>query len=81
MTTIGGKSRIKRPTQPQIIIQRAEGINEFLCIETAIGQPGDSYVYWVGDPKAATKFDSKYAAKCRIRGIEDVPLSRVYRSV
>jgi hypothetical protein len=75
MTAIGGKSYIKRlkPTQPQFVVQSAPNINLYLKIGAELA--------WVGDPNAATKFDSKYAAKCRVRELADVPDGRVFKEL
>lgn len=70
MTAIGGKTKTVKPSQPQFVVQKAGDVNEFLKL-------GED-VAWVGDPNAATKFDSKYAAKCRVRELEDVPTTRCY---
>lgn len=70
MTTIGGKTKIKKPSQPQYVVKASEHTNEYLKLGEAIE--------WVGDPNAATKFDSKYAAKCRVRELADIPATRCY---
>ena len=36
---------------------------------------------WIGDPNAATKFNSKYEAKSRTRDMEDIPASRVFHTL
>lgn len=78
MTAIGGKHRRpKLPSQPQIVVQRATHANEFLVIGTDEGRL--SHITWVGDPNAATKFNSKYEAKSRIREFADVPETRQFK--
>lgn len=73
MVAIGGKTKVRKPQQPQVVVQRSEGVNEFLKLGEEIA--------WVGDPNAATKFDSKYAAKSRVRDMEDVPMSRRFMQI
>jgi hypothetical protein len=71
---IGGKTRrAARPAQPQFVVRRAPLANAFMQLITV---DGVTTLAWIGDPAAATKFDSKYAAKCRVREIADVPDSR-----
>lgn len=41
----------------------------------------DINVHWVGDPNAATKFDSKYSAKERTRNIENVSATRCFKEL
>jgi hypothetical protein len=78
MTTIGGKTKKpKLPSQPQVVVQLAHGINQYAKIITA-GEDGGESVAWIGDPNAATKFDSKYAAKSRVRDADWVPETRVF---
>lgn len=67
---IGGKTKIKKPSQPQFVVQKSSLDNEFLKL--------GEQITWVGDPKAATKFDSKYQAKYRVRELEDVPATRCF---
>ncbi len=72
---IGGKSRKPDlPKQPQIVIQRAEGVNEYAIFGT--DDKGNSIVAWIGDPNAASKFNSKYEAKSRTREMENIPETR-----
>lgn len=80
MTTIGGKTKTVKPTQPQYVVQLAPHLNEFAKLEYSINL-NDVVVYWIGDPNAATKFDSKYAAKARMREFEDVPATRCFREL
>lgn len=70
---IGGKTKLKKPIQPQFVVQRSENANEFLKL-------GEQIV-WVGDPNSATKFDSKYQAKTRVRELEDVPQTRCFKEL
>lgn len=78
MVTIGGKTRKPQaPNKPQVVIQRGFGLNEY----APIGSDEESNITlaWVGDPNAATKFDSKYDAKNRTRHIDDIPDNRSFR--
>jgi hypothetical protein len=78
MVAIGGKSRkAKAPAQPQVVIQRAAFTNEFALLGT--DEKGFAIVTWIGDPNAATKFNSKYEAKARTREMENIPESRVLK--
>lgn len=77
MTTIGGKTKTKKPTQPQYVVQLALHLNEF----ARLIYDEEVTVTWIGDPNAATKFDSKYAAKARMREFEDVPATRCFREL
>jgi len=77
MITIGGKIKTVKPTKPQYVVQLAANLNEFAKLEWT---GGDIDVTWIGDPNAATKFDSKYAAKARMREFE-VPATRCFKEV
>ena len=78
MVTIGGKTKkSKVPSKPQVVIQRGFGVNEYAQI--GMDDKQNVTLAWVGDPNAATKFESKYDAKNRTRNIEDIPESRTYR--
>jgi hypothetical protein len=78
MATIGGKSRKpKVPTKPQVVIQRGFSLNEYALI--GIDDKHNVTLAWVGDPNAASKFESKYDAKNRTRHIADIPENRSYR--
>lgn len=78
MLTIGGKPRkAKLPSQPQVVVQRAAFTNEFALLST--DDKGLAHITWIGDPNAATKFNSKYEAKSRVREWENVPESRVFK--
>ena len=78
MVTIGGKARKpKVPTKPQVVIQRGFGLNEYALIGSDDRQ--NITIAWVGDPNAATKFESKYDAKNRTRHIGDIPENRSFR--
>lgn len=76
---IGGKTKPKKPTQPQFVVQAAEHVNEYALFKT--GTTGHINITWVGDPNSATKFDSKYQAKSRVREIENVPTTRCFRKL
>lgn len=75
---IGGKTKVKKPTQPQYVVQIAEHINEYLKL-TFDGSTINAF--WVGDPNSATKFDSKYQAKTRVREFDNVPQTRCFREL
>ena len=80
MVTIGGKHRKpKLPSQPQVVIQLAAHLNQY----AAIGMDGDqrATLAWIGDPNAATKFNSKYEAKTRVRDFADIPSTRVFHTL
>ncbi len=75
MVQIGGKSKkVAKPSQPQFVVQISQSVNEYAKL-TVEG------VDWVGDPNAATKFDSKYAAKTRVRELVDVPDTRCFKEL
>ena len=77
MTAIGGKSRKSdAPSQPQYVIKLAEGLNQFAQISP--DAQGHTVISWIGDPNAATKFNSKYEAKSRTREMENIPATRVF---
>lgn len=77
MVAIGGKPRkAKLPSQPQVVVQRAAFTNEFALFSAVAGA---TVITWIGDPNAATKFNSKYEAKSRVREMEDVPETRVFK--
>ena len=78
MATIGGKTKVRKPTQPQFVVQSAPTLNSYAKLEYI---EGDVIVNWVGDPNAATKFDSKYAAKARVRELADVPETRCFKEL
>lgn len=80
MATIGGKSRKpKNPTKPQFVIQRAIGLNEYAQI--GMDDKSNVTLAWVGDPNAASKYDSRYDAKFRTRHIEDIPTTRMFKAL
>ncbi len=77
MTVIGGKTRkAKLPAQPQIVIKLAHGLNQFAQI--SLDDKNQITLSWIGDPNAATKFNSKYEAKLRTRDMADIPETRVF---
>lgn len=77
MAIIGGKSRKPNaPEKPQIVIQRGPGQNEYALI--GMDEKSQTTISWVGDPNAATKYDSRYDAKYRTRYI-DIPEGRTFR--
>jgi hypothetical protein len=77
MAVIGGKPRKpKLPSQPQIVIQLAAHLNQYAAI--GMDEKQNATLAWIGDPNAATKFNSKYEAKSRTRDMADVPETRVF---
>lgn len=80
MVAIGGQHRKpKLPAQPQVVVQRASSTNEFALI--GADDKGLTTITWIGDPNAATKFNSKYEAKSRVREMVDVPDTRVFKAL
>jgi hypothetical protein len=80
MTAIGGKSRkAKLPAQPQVVVRRASSTNEFALF--GADAAGSTVISWIGDPNAATKFNSKYEAKSRTREMVDIPETRVFAAL
>jgi hypothetical protein len=78
MTAIGGKHRKpKLPSQPQIVIQWAPDAKRYAKLD--VDEKQFAIIAWVGDPNAATKFNSKFEAKSRTRDMADIPDSRVFR--
>lgn len=77
MTVIGGKSRKEKlPSQPQFVVKLAFDLNQYAVI--GMDDKSHATIVWIGDPNAATKFNSKYEAKSRIREFADVPATRVF---
>lgn len=76
---IGGKTKIKKPSQPQFVVQLAEGLNQYLKIISH--EDGHMVLIWIGDPNSATKFDSKYGAKSRVREMADIPATRCFKEL
>lgn len=80
MVAIGGKPRKKSlPTQPQFVVQEAPFTNRYVLLST--DEKGNLVIGWIGDPNAATKFNSKYEAKSRVRGMENIPETRVFKAL
>lgn len=79
MTAIGGKTKLKKASQPQYVVQLSWHINEYALFKT--DDNGLLNIHWVGDPNAATKFDSKYQAKYRVRELADVPGTRCFKQL
>jgi hypothetical protein len=78
MVAIGGKPRkAKLPAQPQVVVQLDANTNRFALFGT--DDKGLTILSWIGDPNAATKFNSKFEAKSRTREMADIPDSRVFR--
>jgi hypothetical protein len=80
MTTIGGKHREpKLPSQPQFVIEWALNSNRFATF--GVDDKGHTTIGWIGDPNAASKFNSKFEAKSRTRDMANIPDSRVFREL
>ena len=79
MIVIGGKTKAHKPTQPQFVVQIAGHINEYALIKA--DDTGHLHINWVGDPNSATKFDSKYQAKSRVREIANIPETRCFKQL
>lgn len=79
MVQVGGTLKKKQaaPVKPQFVIQWMDGVNEHALLKN--DEKGNVMLAWVGDPYAATKFESKYDAKNRTSHIADIPESRVFR--
>lgn len=79
MVQIGGKTKkAHKPTQLQFIVQEAHGKNSYL--KFVADDNGVSFV-WTSDPNEAVKFNSKYAAKERVRDIIDLPATRCFKEL
>jgi hypothetical protein len=76
---IGGKTKkkLQAPSKPQVVIQLAFGLNQFALL--GADDKGNVTLSWIGDPYAATKYESKYDAKNRTRHIAEIPESRVFK--
>ncbi len=79
MTIIGGPRKIVRAAQPQYVVRASAHTNEYLLLKT--NDRGQLHAEWIGDPNAATKFDSRYQAKERTRELENVPDTRLFAEV
>lgn len=75
---IGGKTKVLKATQPQFVVQLSPNHNEYMKLDF---DGTNINVLWVGDPNAATKFDSKYSAKERTRDIDNVPATRCFKEL
>ena len=76
---IGGKTKkAHKATQPQFVVEKAYGVNEYL--KFVADDSGLSFT-WTSDPNDATKLDSKYAAKERVRDIEGLPVTRCFKEL
>lgn len=79
MVAIGGKTKkAHKPAQPQFVVQKAYGVNEYL--KFVADDSGLSFT-WTSDPNDATKFDSKYAAKERVRDIEGLSATPCFKEL
>lgn len=76
---IGGKTKIKKAAQPQFVVQMAETLNEYLLFRVDVDN--GFTINWVGDPKSASKFNSKFQAKCRVRELEGIPATRCFKEL
>jgi hypothetical protein len=73
----GGKSRKEKlPSQPQFVVQLSSELNQYALI--GMDEKNMATLTWIGDPNAATKFNSKYEAKSRVRDMVDIPTTRVF---
>lgn len=80
MTAIGGKTKTKaKPTQPQFVVQLAPHLNQYALFK--LDDEGELHINWVGDPNSATKFDSRFAAKYRVREYDNVPATRCFKEL
>lgn len=70
---IGGTTKLKKSSQPQFVVQKSGILNEYLKL--------GEQITWVGDPNSATKFDSKYQAKTRVRELADIPETRCFKEL
>lgn len=76
---IGGtKRKPLKATQPMFVVQKGYLANEYMKL---VYEDGQVTIIWVGDPNAATQFTSKYAAKARIRELDDVPSTRCFKEL
>lgn len=76
----GGKSRKEKlPSQPQVVVQLSAELNQYALI--GMDEKNMATISWIGDPNAATRFDSKYSAKMRVRDMVDVPATRVFHTL
>ena len=79
MVQIGGKTKnAHKPTQPQYVVQKAYGVNEYLKF---VADDSGLAFTWTSDPQEATKFDSKYAAKERVRDIDGLPATPCFKEL
>ena len=76
---IGGKTKkAHKATQPQFVVQESYGANSYLKF---IADDSGLVFTWTSDPQEATKFDSKYAAKERIRDIIGMPTTLCFKEL
>lgn len=76
---IGGKTKkAHKADKFQFVVQKAYGVNEYL--KFVADDSGLSFT-WTSDPNDATKFDSKYAAKERVRDIEGLSATRCFKEL
>lgn len=61
------------------MVESGFGTNEYLKFTGAID--GALHITWIGDANAATQFASKFAAKSRIRDLEDISAGRVIKEL
>lgn len=79
MVQIGGKTKnAHKPTQPQYVVQKAYGVNEYLKF---VADDSGLAFTWTSDPQEATKFDSKYASKERVRDIDGLPATPCFKEL
>ena len=79
MVQIGGKTKkTAKAAQPQFVVQESYGANSYLKF---IADDSGLAFTWTSDPNDATKFDSKYAAKERVRDIEGLSATRCFKEL
>lgn len=80
MVLIGGKTKKQhKASLPEFVVQIAAFTNEYALFKT--DDEGQLHINWVGDPNAATKFNSKFQAKHRVRELANVPATRVFKQL
>lgn len=79
MVQIGGKTKkAHKATQPQFVVQENYGANSYLKF---VADDSGLAFTWTSDPQEATKFDSKYAAKERVRDIDGLPATPCFKEL
>lgn len=79
MVQVGGKTKkTAKAAQPQFVVESGFGTNLFLKF---VSDDNGLLLTWIGDPNEATPFSSKFAAKERIRELEDIPAGRIIKEL